>query len=169
MSWSDRACAIAAVTATLALSGCFQPLYSEGAHAGVAAAMKQVEVFPVKGRIGHYLVDDLITQFNGTGETLTPKYRLEIVVNESHTTPTIESQIGSATSATLTATANLTLTEIATSQVVYQANAVSIAPYDRNFNDYSNLRAERDADLRLARSLADEISLRVSGAIASKS
>ncbi len=93
MSWSDRARAAAVLSAALALSGCFQPLYSEGAHAGVAEAMKQVEVLPVQGRTGHYLTDGLITNLNGTGETLTPKYRLLITIQENHTTPTVELQI----------------------------------------------------------------------------
>jgi LPS-assembly lipoprotein len=169
MSWFDRARPALALASLLGLAGCFQPLYSESSHAGVAEAMKEVEVSPVSGRVGHYLTDDLITQMNGTGESLPAKYRLQITVGKSATTPTVESQITFATSTTVTETANITLTEIATSKVVYTGQAVAIAPFDRSFNDYANLRAARDAELRLARSLADEISLRVAGAIASKS
>jgi LPS-assembly lipoprotein len=169
MSWFDRVRCTFALAAALGVSGCFQPLYSESSHAGVAEAMKEVEVSPVTGRFGHYLTDDLLTQMNGTGEALPAKYRLQINIGKSANTPTVESQITFATSTTVTGIAYITLTEIATSKVVYTGQAVSIAPYDRNFNDYANLRAARDAELRLARSLADEISLRVAGAIASKS
>lgn len=168
MSWFDRALALVALIGTLAISGCFQPLYSETSHAGVAEAMKAVEVLPVDGRLGHYLTDGLVTQMNGTGEKLPPKYRLQIGLGQNRTTPTVESQIAFASSSTITESATFTLTEIGTSKEIYKGEATAIAPYDRSFNDYANLRAARDADLRLARSLADEISQRVAAAIASK-
>jgi len=168
MSWFDRARFVLALSMASALSGCFQPLYSEAAHPGVAEAMKQVEVPEIPGRLGHYLADDLITQMNGTGETPAPKYRLQVAVPEKpqETTPTVQSQIAFASSATLIETANITLTAIATGKVIYQGEATAIAPFDRSFNSYANLRASRDAELRLARSLADEIAQRVGAAIA---
>jgi len=169
MSWFDRARAILALSAALAVSGCFQPVYSEAAHPGVAEAMKQITVVPVSGRIGHYITDDLMSQLNGTGESQTPKYRLEIKVGQTRTTPTVESQINLASSATITEAADVTLTEIATGKVIYKGQSVAFAPHDLSLNDYSNLRAARDSELRVARSLADEISLRVAAALGSKS
>jgi len=169
MSWFDRARPFLALSAALAVSGCFQPVYSEAAHPGIAEAMKQITVVPVSGRIGHYITDDLMSQLNGTGETETPKYRLEIKVSQTRTTPTVESQINLASSATVTETANVTLTEIATGKVIYQGQSAAFAPHDLSLNDYSNLRAARDSELRVARSLADEISLRVAAALGSKS
>lgn len=169
MSWFERARAGVLLAGMFGLSGCFQPLYSEAAHPGVAQAVKAVEIVPVDGRLGHYLTDDLITQLNGTGETVQPKYRLQINVGQSRTTPTVELQIAFASSATVTETADIVLIEIGTSKIIYQGQAAAIAPYDLSFNDYSNLRAGRDADLRLARSLSDEIAQRVAAAIASKS
>jgi LPS-assembly lipoprotein len=169
MSLSDRARALLALSTVLGVSGCFQPMYGEASHPGLAEAMKEVEVLPVSGRVGHYLADDLITQLNGTGESRPPKYRLQIIVGQGRTTPIVESQIGVATSATVSETATMILTEIATGKEIYRGQAVAIAPYDRSFNDYANLRADRDADLRVARSLADEIAQRVGAAVASKS
>jgi LPS-assembly lipoprotein len=170
MSWFERARAGLAISMLFGLSGCFQPLYSEAAHPGVAEAMKAVEVQEIPGRLGHYLADDLITQMNGTGETPAPKYRLQVTIGRAvqSLTPTVESQIGYATSATELETANIVLTSIDTRKVIYSGQATAVAPYDRSFNNYANLRAARDADLRLARSLADEIAQRVSAAIGAK-
>ncbi len=166
MSWFDRARAGLAIASLLALGGCFQPLYSETAHPGLAQAMKTVQVQPVDGRLGAYLTDDLVTQMNGTGETPTAKYRLQIAVPKpSVTTPTVESQIAFASSATMTASVSIVLTSVEDGKVVYKGQATAIAPYDRSFDNYANLRASRDAELRIARSLADEISQRVSAAL----
>jgi LPS-assembly lipoprotein len=42
------------------------------------------------------------------------------------------------------------------------------ASYDRSQQRYNDLRAARDAEIRLARSLADEISLRLAAQLAAK-
>ena len=47
------------------------------------------------------------------------------------------------------------------------ANAA--AAYDRTNQRYADLRAARDAEIRLARALSQEISLRLASALAAKS
>ena len=169
MSWFERVRLGMGLASLVALSGCFQPLYSETAHPGLAQAMKAVQVQPVDGRLGAYLTDDLVTQMNGTGETPPPKYRLKILVPKaSVTTPTVESQIAFASSSTMFESASIVLTKIDTGKVIYKGQATAIAPYDRSFDNYANLRASRDAELRIARSLADEIAQRVGAAISAK-
>ena len=168
MSWSRRARAVLALAWSAALGGCFTPLYSESAHPGLVEAMKEIDVAPVPGRLGHYLVDDLITNMNGSGQTPTPKYKLTMIVNRGATTPTVESQIGIASSKTLTGFAQMTLTRIDNGEVIYTGQAVAAAPYDRSLDSYANLRAERDAEIRLARSLAQEIELRAAAALSGK-
>ena len=168
MSWFDRGRIAFALLATAGLSGCFQPLYGEAAHPGLVAAMKEVEVTPVQGRLGAYLVDDLITDMNGSGETPKSKYKLAITVSQATWTPTVESQIGVASSVTLVESANVTLTKIEGGEVIYKGMATSTAPYDRSLDSFADLRASRDAELRLARSLAQEIELRVAAALGAK-
>ena len=81
MSWSRGLGAVAALALAAGLAGCFQPLYSEAAHPGLAEDVRAIEVAPIKDRIGHYLADDLTTELNGTGQTPTPKYRLTVTVS----------------------------------------------------------------------------------------
>ena len=168
MWWSDRARGLAALTLALSLGGCFQPLYSAAAHPGLVADLQAIEVAPIRDRIGHYLGDDLITSFNGTGSTPTPKYRLTVTVAQRIETPTVETQINAANAATVIGTAKFTLTQIEPEKVVYQSETTNAAVYDRTLQGFANLRAERDAEIRLARALADEISLRVAAALGAK-
>ncbi len=165
MSWCDRYRVLAALALSLGLAGCMQPLYGEAAHPGLVQAMRAIEVAPIPERIGHYLADDLISRINGSGETPRPLYRLTVKLSQSTTTPTIESQIQSAVSATVTGTAIFSLTKIDDGKLIYAGAATNSAVYDRTLQSYADLRAARDAELRVAKSLADEIELRVAGAL----
>jgi LPS-assembly lipoprotein len=168
MSWSDRARGAAALGLTLLLGGCFQPLYSEASHPGLVADLQAIEVAPIKDRIGHYLNDDLISNLNGTGSTPTAKYRLTVTLTQKTQTPTVESQINAADAATVIGSAKFSLTQIDGGKEVFKGEATTAAVYDRTLQGFANLRAERDAEIRIARSLADEIALRVASALGAK-
>ena len=164
MSWFKRAFALGLAAS---LAGCFTPLYSETAHPGLVEALREIEVAPIPERMGHYLADDLVTRLNGSGQTPKPKYRLSVQLSRSLTTPTIQSQIQSADSATVTATALYKLTRIdgEADKPIASGSATNSAVYDRTLQSYADLRAGRDAEIRVAKSLADEIELRVAGAL----
>jgi LPS-assembly lipoprotein len=168
MSWSDRVRGAAAMGLSLLLAGCFQPLYSEAAHPGLVADLQAIEVAPIKDRIGHYLNDDLISNLNGTGSTPAAKYRLTVTLTQKTQTPTVESQINAADAATVIGSAKFSLTKIDGGAVVFEGQATTAAVYDRTLQGFANLRAERDAEIRIARSLADEIALRVASALSAK-
>ena len=102
-----------AVLLAAGLAGCFTPLYGEAAHPGLVADMRAIEVAPIPNRIGHYLAENLIADLNGTGETASPpKYRLVVSVTLGTQTPTVNSELNVATSATLTGDAAYTLTKV---------------------------------------------------------
>jgi len=168
MSWFDRARGAAALVMALGLGGCFQPLYGEASHPGLVDDLRAVEVAPIRDRIGHYLGDDLISNLNGSGETPPAKYRLTVTVAQSAQTPIVESQINAATAATVIGKATFTLTKIDGGAIIYKGDATSAAVYDRTLGSFANLRASRDAEIRLARALADEIELRVAAALGDK-
>ena len=151
------------------LTGCFQPLYSEAAHPGLVEDLRAIEVAPIKDRIGHYLGDYLTTALNGTGQTPPPKYRLTVTVGLGTGTPTVNSELNVATSATLTGEATYTLNKIDGGAEVLKSNATAAAAYDRTQDRYADLRAARDAEIRIARALSQEISIRLASALAGKS
>jgi len=168
MSWSRGFGALAALALAGLLTGCFQPLYGEAAHPGLVADLQAIEVAPIKDRIGHYLADNLTTDLNGTGQTPTPKYRLTVTVSLGTSTPTVSALTNVATSATVTGEAKYTLNKVDGGAQVLTGTATAAAAYDRTQQRYNDLRAARDAEIRLARSLSSEISLRLAAQLAGK-
>src|SRR5215472_1084168 len=112
MSWSRIVTGGAALVLAAGLAGCFQPLYSESAHPGLVEDLRAIEVQPIKERVGHYLTQNLIADLNGTGQTPPPKYHLTVTVTLGTQTPTVNSEINAASSATLTGDATYTLTRV---------------------------------------------------------
>ena len=123
MSCSKVLAAIAALSLAGGSAGCFQPLYSESAHPGLVEDLRAIEVAPIPNRIGHYLADDLATDLNGTGQSPPPKYRLTVTVTLGTGTPTVNSELNVATSATLTGEANYTLIKVDGGAQVLKSNA----------------------------------------------
>ena len=132
MSCSRVLAAIAALSLAGGLAGCFQPLYSESAHPGLVEDVRAIEVAPIKDRIGHYLADDLVTDLNGTGQSPPPKYRLTVTLTLGTQTPTVNSELNVATSATMTGVANYTLNKVDGGAEVFKGNASAAAAYDRH-------------------------------------
>ena len=85
---------------------------------------------------------------------------------ETSQTLMVELQINAANAATVIGKATFTLTKIDGGAVVYKGDATAAAVYDRTLQSFANLRAERDAEIRVADgSLGDEIELRVAAAL----
>jgi LPS-assembly lipoprotein len=163
--------ALFALAAALPLAGCIEPLY--GANNGfdsspLAAELQSIEVDEIQGRIGHYLRNDLIYGFNGTGSTVQPRYRLSVVLRERAQTPIIDTVTGRATSATIIVDADYRLVTVPQGAEVLKGAAFNIASYDRFSNRFSNVRAARDAEIRDARVIADSIRTRISTEFATR-
>jgi LPS-assembly lipoprotein len=152
----------------LPAAGCFQPLYGEAVHPGLTAEMQAIAIEPIKDRIGHYLGDDLSATLNGTGATPEPKYRLTVIIAETSTTPTVTSQLQVANAATVSVIATYTLQPAGGADAVLTGAANSAAVYDRTEDRFANLRAQRDAEIRIAKSLASEIELRLAAYLGEK-
>lgn len=155
------------------LGGCIEevrPLYGSGsflANGVQAEKMQSVAIDEISGRLGHYLGDDLKLDLNGTGEPTDPKYHLVITLTETTETPLIDTVEGLATSATIVTTAHFRLVPTA-NEKVFVGKAYVAASYDRNTNRFTNVRAARDAEIRDARRLADEITTQVAAELASR-
>lgn len=167
MSWSESRrdfCArfITLGILALPLAGCLHPVYGNLSGGNVADQMRQVAIEPVPDRFGHYLGDKLIFAFNGTGSHPMPKYRLYVTTNESVSTPLIDTVNGLATGATLVITAEYRLVRIDTDAELTKGKSTVFKSYDRTSQRFSNIRAARDAEIRTAESLADELRIRIS-------
>ena len=159
-----------AVCAALALGGCLQPMYGQFAEGGpgLQTELQAIAIEPIPDRIGHYLGDDLVLEFNGTGSHPTPKYRLNVTLNESVQTPLIDTVSGRASAATVVINADYRLTTADTGLPLTRGTAFVFKSYDRTSQRFANIRAARDAEIHDAKELADQLRIRVASFLANR-
>ena len=150
-----------------ALSGCFQPVYGGANGSAVIAKAAEVRIEPIDGRAGHFLSDELISRMGGV-DPVEPRYRLTVHVTMGDAAPVVESQVGVATSSTFSEHAAYELVRLSDGKVLTKSETYAFADYDRGLQAYSNLRATRDAEQRVARTLASEIELRIAQALSAE-
>ena len=170
MSWSRalsglfRTSAVGA--AVLGLGGCLQPMYTTvGGNLG--AELRAVAVDPVPERLGHYLQDQLVTNLNGTGASVVPKYHLILKPYERVQTALVDIVTSRAQDATVVTDVYYTLMPAGGVTPIATGVVSSAATYDRSDQRYANIRAARDAEIRDAKTVADQITTRVAAALAS--
>ena len=170
-----RAVRVLALGMTLALGGCLRPLYGPTASGerlqDVLAAIEVEAVLTpaLQERIGHYLRSELTFDLDGTGQPRPKRYRLKLSVAESVQSPIVDTVTGRAVSATLSAVATYSLLTLDGKVVVPPSTATGFASYDRSLQRFATVRAARDADIRVARLLADQIRTRLAAALATAS
>jgi LPS-assembly lipoprotein len=156
--WRRASGAVLASALTLALSGCIHPLYGSN---GVASRLAQVEVSPIPDRVGHYLAEELKFETNGSGAAPPPKYRLDITTQETLGGLIVNLHTLTSDAASLTLTATYSLVEIESGKEITKGTANATASYDRSEQRFANVRAARDAEIRAATVLADQIRTRI--------
>ena len=160
-----------AVLAALSLSGCLRPLYGPTASgAPLRDALASVEIAPIAAganqeRLGHHLRSELVFDLDGSGQPRSKQYKLAIVVTERVAAQIVDSATGRAESATLVADAEYKLTSLDGSRTITAGTATGSAVYDRNVQRFASLRAARDAEIRIAKLLAEQIRTRLTAAL----
>ena len=164
MSWSDSIRGwLCAAACSLPLAGCFQPLYGGVEGRATLARLQAINVAPIPDRVGHYLESALVIALNGTGAPAPAQFRLVVTPAETVQTPVINTVTGQASSATLAVDAHYVLFPVVGDKVLTEGTAFTTAAYNRSDQEYANVTAAQDAEVRAAKSLADQIRLRLSG------
>ncbi|WP_372424104.1 LPS assembly lipoprotein LptE [Salinarimonas chemoclinalis] len=157
----------------LPLAGCLRPLYGTTGASGtgtVADLLRQVSVEPVKVDAGeevlaHYLRQELVFALDGTGRSTSegPRtYVLAVEAGASVSLPIVDAVTLRASVASLAGRASYTLSTADGSTVVDSARVNAIVTYERTAQRFAAVRAGREARIRLAKRLADEIRTRLS-------
>lgn len=168
-AFRTRFMAHAAVLGTvLSLGGCFQPMYAPTSGRDVVGEARSIAITPIPGMIGHYLENELRFSLNGSGEPATPRYNLQVTVNERTQTPLIDTVTGRATANSIYTTAQYKLVPLGGTAPVAEGTVVSLASYDRTSQRFANIRAARDAEIRNARALAQDIRTRIVADLATR-
>jgi LPS-assembly lipoprotein len=157
---------------SLGLSACFRPLYGPTASGqSLQTMLASIDVPEIQwpdtyARFGHYLRSELIYALNGSGSDVPKRYVLNLSYAQSLSTPVVDSVSGRALSATLTG--NLTYTLKEGSTTVTTGVATSSTSYDRFEQRFATVRAARDAEIRLARTLAEQVRTRLQAELSRK-
>lgn len=166
-----------ALTLALALNlgACFRPLYGPTASGEsmqtVLAAIQVDDVVMAQDqeRLGHYLRSELIFALDGSGQSGPPKrYRLKMQGSEQVQTPIVSSTTARAEAGTIIGTVKYALESADGRVVITEGVATSTATYDRSIQRFASLRAARDAEIRLAKVLAEQIKTRLASVLAVK-
>lgn len=170
MSSSDkitrRASLAFALMAPLFVGGCFQPMYGGAAGGLLVSELRAIKVEPVPDRIGHHLTSELrFALGGGEGDSLA-RYRLVVSLRQRVQAPVVDTVSGRATAGVLMVDADYKLLPIAGGEAIVSGVASGTASYDRTTNRFANLRAARDAEIRSAKTLADQIRTRLSASLA---
>ncbi|MBE7184562.1 MAG: hypothetical protein INR68_09175 [Methylobacterium mesophilicum] len=152
-------------------AGCtVRPLYANpdtplGAEPkGAAAALRTVVVAPVSTRDAQEVRNQLIFLFNGgRAQAATPAYTVNLaVVTTSESSADIQvADDTEPTAAAIVMNATYSLTDAATGAVVANGRRSMSSSYDVPRQEFAVLRAQRDAENRAARELAELLRLAI--------
>lgn len=168
---SVRVAARLALLAALALaSACtVRPLYSDGpasagVEAGTATQLASINIKPVNTRYGQEVRNHLIFMFNGgAGQQAAAPYTMDLAVaalTESSLLAEVTSKDDEPTAGAVTLTGTYVITDKTGKRIAAGKRNVS-ASFDRPRQEFARMRAERDAENRAARELAELLRLAI--------
>jgi LPS-assembly lipoprotein len=167
MSWSDRLSRFGLILAViLPVMGCFKPMYGGVEGAALKNELQAIAIDPIPDRTGHYLANELRFLLNGTGSEVRPKYRLQITLRERVQASLVDSTSQSASAGSIIIDADYKLVTVQGGKPVIKGVAFTFASYDRSSQRFANIRAARDAEIRDARALAEQIKTRLAADLA---
>jgi len=165
--------AAALVIAALA-GGCFQPLYGEQSPMGGPVLRDQLSAVDImqieapkgsdEARIAVEVRNALLYDFTGGGYAAPPTHRLKIAMASTRASIIVDVNTSRPDIESYGINASYSLTEIATAKVVVTGQTFARVSYDIPGQEqrYARVRGLRDAELRAARVVADNIRLRLS-------
>ncbi|KQP61649.1 MULTISPECIES: LPS assembly lipoprotein LptE [unclassified Methylobacterium] len=159
---------------SLSLSACFRPLYGPTASGeSMSALLASIQVDDItmaqgQERIGHYLRSELIFDLDGSGTPAPKRYRLKMQGSESVQTPIVSSTTGRAEAGTIIGTVKYALENLDGTKIITEGVATGTATYDRSIQRFASLRAARDAEIRLAKVLSEQIKTRLASVLVTK-
>ena len=165
---------VAAAGLALALGGCLRPLYGPTASGermqDVLASIEVAEptTAVLQERLGHYLRSELIFLLDGSGQPKAKRYRLTLNLTEGVQSPIVDTVTGRTESATVIGRATYTL-YAPDGRIVTTGTATGSATFDRTPQRFAAVRAAREADIRLATLLAEQIKTRIAAVLLSAS
>ena len=153
---SYRHLACAAALLALALTGCqVRPLYGTSAsQVGPQAELPAIAVDPPATRLEQVFRNELLFGLRGGDAGQAPRYQLVYRLTVRENEIAIERGTGTPNAYQLTGGASFLVKETEGGASVFGASVTTADSYTRSSQNFANIRARRDAEDRLAVSLA---------------
>lgn len=177
MWWRSAALALL----LLGMAGCqVRPLYLDAAQGGPLSPtpdLRAIVIDPVannpavveENRVAQVLRNELLFLFRGDGGGPDQElYRLRIISSVSTDPLAVELEEDLPSAVLLTMRGTFILSEIATERTLLTGSATTTASYDFSSQRFSNVRAQRDAGTRAAKSMAENLSARIAAYFAAR-
>jgi LPS-assembly lipoprotein len=152
------------------LGGCIQPVHAPNLGGGsrAAAQLSQITVDRVEGYLGYILKSELDFLLTGGAEpTKNSRYLLKVKTQQSKASSIIDASTGRAQIATLQIEAVYVLVDQQQGgKIKASGKTFASASFDRSQLRFATLRAERDAEERVAKSLAERLRIIVTTSLA---
>ncbi|WP_378947138.1 LPS assembly lipoprotein LptE [Mesorhizobium sp. ANAO-SY3R2] len=165
------AAGLALFTSLVLASACtVRPLYSDGpvsagVETGTATQLASINIKPVNTRYAQEVRNHLIFIFNGgAGQPAAAPYSMDLAVverNEQLLYARVTTRDDEPTAGTMTLTATYVVTDIKTGKEIAKGKRSVSSAYDRPRQEFARWRAERDAENRAARELAEMLQLAI--------
>ena len=165
--------AIAALGIAALAGGCFQPLYGEQSAAGGPILRDQLSAVDVQqimapkgtdeARIAVEIRNALLFDFTGGGYAAPPTHRLKIAIASTRASIIVDVNTSRPDVENYGINATYTLTEIGTGKVVVTGTTFARVSYDIPGQEqrFARVRGLRDAELRAAKVISDNIRSRL--------
>ncbi len=166
---SARALTLTVISAVaVALSACsggFRPLYADPGFGGANVNLAQISVVTPSTRIGQRIRNGLNFESSANAEGVEKRYRLDIVIRRRLQSSLVVAD-GEARSRAVMLIASFRLVQLADNKTVLEGQSTGRAAYERFEAGYANVRAQRDAEDRAARSVVRDLKSRLEAFLA---
>jgi LPS-assembly lipoprotein len=160
-----RASVYIAIMLSSLITGCtWQPLYGDTAYSSSVVpdpVLSQVYVSDVNTRVGQQVRNHLIFLLQGGKDNASTRYELKMRVRDIDNRYAAVRNVRDFTAGQVTVTASYDLIDKTTMERVAGGSRVATAPYDRTPMDFANSRAQRDAENRAAKEVAEQLRLAI--------
>jgi LPS-assembly lipoprotein len=151
------------------LSACFQPVHGTRiGNSTMSAELAQVSIAPIDGGyMGYALKAELEFLFGNGAIAQNPRYVLTVRAAQTKSTPIIDLAASRPQSVAVQAEAIYELRDTRTGTIRASGKTFGSANYDRSSQRFATIRAQRDAEERLGKALAERLRILVSAGLAS--
>lgn len=164
------------VSAVMTLAACtVEPLNARNTPASISnesqsvrAALKATEVEAATTRVEQQIRNKLLFALNGGQDSSDPLYRVFIRATARDSGVAVERGVAAAIAAQVTVTARYSIVEKKTGQTLASGSRIGLASYNRTPQLFANQRAERDAEDRAAKDVAQQIRLVIAQTLAGR-